>query len=193
LAFFVNHLTGFLALLTVSTYLFLYTPLKRMTPLATLAGCVPGALPPVMGWAAVKNEISVEAWILFGILFLWQIPHFLSLAWMYRKDYARAGFRLLTVVDPYGLRTSKQFLIYCSALIPVSISLSYVGATGNVYSTGALLLGIFFLIYAIRFAWCSHRNVGLAFSKANTYSRQLFFASLMYLPTLMFFMTIDKL
>ncbi|MEE9225341.1 MAG: heme o synthase [Bacteroidota bacterium] len=187
-----NPLTGFLATLTITTYLFLYTPLKKVTPLNTLVGGVPGALPPVMGWVAVRNEITVEALILFAILFFWQIPHFLSLAWMYRKDYARAGYKMLTVVDEDGSRTSVQLLACSAALLPTSVALTFVGMTGFLYFVGALLLGAGFLAYAVLFAKFSGRPGGQALAKRNFYSRQTFFASLLYLPALLFLMTIDK-
>ena len=188
----VNPLTGFLATLTITTYLFLYTPLKKITPLNTLVGGVPGALPPVMGWVAVRNEITVEAVILFAILFFWQIPHFLSLAWMYRKDYSRAGFRMLTVVDEDGSRTGVQLLVCSAALIPTGVALTFVGMTGFVYFAGALLLGGGFLVFAVLFAKFSGLPGGKALAKRNFYSRQTFIASLLYLPALLFLMAIDK-
>jgi len=190
---FVNLLTGLLAALTIATYLFLYTPLKRYTTLNTLVGGVPGALPPVMGWVAVRNEITVEAVALFAILFFWQIPHFLSLAWMYRKDYARGGYKMLTVLDDDGSRTSVQLVACCGALIPASISLTLVGATGLLYSAGALFLGCGFLALGLLFAKFSGRTDGEAIIKRNYYSRQTFFASLAYLPALLLLMAIDKL
>lgn len=180
---FVNPLSGFLGCATISTYLFLYTPLKRITPFATVIGGIPGALPPMIGWAAVRNEISIEAWILFAILFFWQIPHFLSLAWMYRKDYARAGYPMLTVVDESGASTSRQILIYSLALLPATALLSVVGLTGTVFMFGALLLGAAFLLNGIL----------LAIAKSNVWARREFFASLLYLPMVLGLMVLDKL
>lgn len=192
LSIFTNVLTGLLGVLTFVLYIFVYTPLKRVTPLATVIGGIPGALPPVMGWTAVRNDITVEAWVLFAILFFWQMPHFFSLAWLYRKDYARAGFKLLTVVDEDGVRTSRQILLYCAALIPASIVIGLMGLSGSLYTVSALVLGSLFLLFGILFA----RAVSLQrlpdSGKANHYSRQLFFASLLYLPLLFLLMSIDK-
>lgn len=179
----VNPLTGFLAALTSVTYLFLYTPLKRVTPFSTLVGGIPGALPPVMGWTAARNEINAEAWVLFGILFLWQMPHFLSLAWMYRKDYARAGYRLLTVLDARGTRTGFYVIASTAALVPVSGLLTATGSTGTVYAAGALLAGIALLVPAVR----------LATVRSSSAARVLFFASLLYLPALMLALVLDRL
>lgn len=187
-----NLLTGFLAAVTITTYLFLYTPLKRITTLNTLVGGIPGALPPMMGWVAVRNEITVEPLILFAILFFWQIPHFLSLAWMYRKDYARAGFKMLTVVDEDGSRTSVQVLTCSAGLLPATIALTFVGMTGFLYLTGAVLLGVVFLTSGVLFAKSSGLSGGQALAKRNFYSRLVFFASLLYLPALMFLMAVDK-
>ena len=183
LTFFVNFLTGLLASLTLSTYLFLYTPLKRVTPLATLVGAVPGALPPVMGWAAACNEISLGAGLLFGILFFWQMPHFLSLAWLYRKDYARAGYRLLTVVDESGKATGSQVMIHASLLLLVSVVPTILGVLGLVYGVSALLLGGCFLGLAWKFAT----------GRSSANARRLFVASLLYLPTLIAAMIVDRL
>ncbi len=193
LMLFVNLLTSFLAFLTITSYLFLYTPLKRVTPSATLVGGIPGALPPLMGWAAARNELAGEAWILFAILFLWQMPHFLSLAWMYRKDYARAGFKMLTVVDKKGNRTARQIVLFCAALLPASLMSTFAGMTGSPYLVGALALGFAFLAIAILFAWYTKYDADESLAKANFYSRKIFFVSLLYLPALMFLMTIDKL
>ncbi len=189
----VNLLTGFLAFLTWSSYLFLYTPLKRVTSLSTLIGGIPGAIPPMMGWAAVRNDLSIEAWILFAILFFWQMPHFFSLAWMYRKDYARAGFKVLSVSDEHGHRTSFQILIYLLALIPASLAPSFAGMTGMTSTISALLLGISFLIFGVALMKFSHQSSVDSLNKVNYYSRKLFFASLVYLPVLMIVMSLDKL
>lgn len=180
---FVNTLTSLLAGITLVTYLFLYTPLKRITPFSTVIGGIPGALPPVMGWTAVRGEISLEAGTLFLILFVWQMPHFFSLAWMYRKDYERAGYPMLTVKDPEGATTSGQILIYCSTLIPASLMLTLVAGLGAAYLIGATVAGSIFLASAIH----------LYRARTNLSARRVFFVSLLYLPALLCSMVIDKL
>lgn len=189
----VNLLTGILALITSGTYLFLYTPLKRVTSWSTFVGGIPGALPPMMGWAAARGELSSGAWVLFAILFFWQLPHFYALAWMYRKDYARAGFRMLTVNDEDASQTSKHIVWCCLALLPASLTLTIIGITGWKYSFFAILLGAMFLLYALFFLHFSGVSKNYSAAKVNLYSRQLFFASLLYLPALMIFMVVDKL
>jgi protoheme IX farnesyltransferase len=179
---FTNLLTGFLAIVTFTTYLFLYTPLKRITPVATLVGAVPGALPPVMGWAAARNEITLDACILFAILFLWQMPHFLSLAWMYRKDYARAGFRILTVFDKDGSTTRKHILIYTIALVPITVVPVFLGSFGIIYLIGAAILGLGFLCLSLQ----------LISGVSTKAARRVFFASLLYLPALLLMMIADR-
>jgi protoheme IX farnesyltransferase len=184
LAMFVNALTALLATLTSVTYLFLYTPLKRITPFSTVVGGIPGALPPVMGWAAARNEISLAGCaVLFGILFLWQMPHFLSLAWLYRKDYERAGYRLLTVMDAEGRRTSFHTLTSTILLVPVTLLLAPAVNLGPVYVAGALVLGLSFLALAGR----------LYVRRSASDARAVFFASLLYLPGLMAAMVVDRL
>lgn len=178
-----NPLSGFLAVVTLVTYLFLYTPLKRITWLSTIAGGIPGALPPMIGWTAARGEITGEAWVLFGILFFWQMPHFYSLAWMYRKDYERAGYPMLPVLDADGRHTSMQIFSFCIGLIPVSLLLISYGGLGWIYVGGALATGFFFLYYAVQ----------LLRTKSNTAARRMFFASLLYLPALLLFMVIDKM
>jgi heme o synthase len=196
LTLFVNVLTGFLAAVTFATYIFLYTPLKRITPYSTLIGAIPGALPPVMGWTAARNSVTMEAAVLFAILFCWQMPHFLSLAWMYRRDYARAGFKILTVDDPDGRRTSRQILAYSIGLVPVSLAPTIAGMTGSISIAGAALLSLGFLSIGILLARQSkHAPRGIPAGdpmEFNFYSRRLFFASLVYLPCLMLLLTIDK-
>jgi heme o synthase len=175
-------LAALLAVLTLVTYLFLYTPLKRLTPFATIVGAFPGALPPLIGWTAVRGEISLEALSLFAILFFWQMPHFLSLAWIYRKDYERGGFRMMTVVDPTGRVTRRQILVYTIALIPASLLPTYAGLLGPAYfvAAGALSLGL--LAAAIPMFRHPARNP----------AKLLFYSSLAYLPTLMLFMVLDR-
>ena len=179
---FTNPLTSLLAIATLIGYLFIYTPLKKKTHLSTLIGAVPGAIPILIGWVAVRNSIGVEGWALFAILFLWQIPHFLAIAWMYRKDYARAGFPMLTVVDPEGSRASFQAMSYALVLIPVSLLPSLLKMTGPVYFAGALILGLGFAGAAIQ--------TGL--KRTNTSAKTLLFASIIYLPVLLALMVFDK-
>jgi protoheme IX farnesyltransferase len=183
LAHFTNVLTGFLAVVTLVTYLFLYTPLKRITPFATVVGGIPGALPPVIGWAAVRGDLSIQAWSLFAIVFFWQMPHFLSLAWMYRKDYARGGYMTLPVVDPEGTVTRRQILVYSLALLPASALPTYVGLAGLTYFVGAIVLALTFLGMALHFA------VG----RTSTHARRLFLSSLAYLPALILLAILDRL
>ena len=187
-----NLLTGFLGALTFTTYIFLYTPLKRITPFSTIVGGIPGALPPMMGWTAVRNEVTVEAWILFAILFCWQMPHFFSLAWMYRKDYARAGFKMLTVIDSDGHKTGNQILFFTIALLPATVMTTVLGLTGTFYGITAMLIGVAFLAYGVLLRHHTRNGHVQDSQKANLYARKLFFASLVYLPVLMLVMSIDK-
>ncbi len=183
LSVFVNALTGLLAATTWSTYLFLYTPLKRITPFCTIVGAIPGAIPPVMGWTAARKELSFSALVLFAILFFWQMPHFLSLAWMYRKDYARAGYRLLTVLDQEGSTTGRHVVGHAGALLLVSLMPVALGELGWVYGVCAFVLGAVFTAL----------GVGMYREKSNLAARRLFVASLLYLPTLIAVMIVDKL
>ncbi|OFV99010.1 MAG: protoheme IX farnesyltransferase [Acidobacteria bacterium RIFCSPLOWO2_02_FULL_61_28] len=177
-----NPLTSLLAALTLVTYLFLYTPLKKRTPLCTLVGSFPGAIPPLIGWVAARGEITVAAGILYLILFLWQFPHFLSIAWLYREDYERGGIRMLPVVEPDGKETGRQIVLYCVALLPVSLLPSLLGVTGWVYFGGALVLGIGFLHYGAR----------AAMGRTKMQARRLLQASVIYLPLVYGLMMIDK-
>lgn len=188
-----NPLTGLLGVLTLTTYLFVYTPLKRLTPLATWMGGFPGALPPVMGWTAAKNEVTLPAFILFAILFFWQIPHFHSLAWLYRKDFARAGFRMVTVIDKDGSRTNSEILLCMAALIPASIGLALVGVTGSFYLISSVLIGIGFLVLGILFAQASASASPSSAMRMNLHARRIFSASLLYLPALMILIAIDRI
>ncbi len=183
LSLYTNPLTGFLASVTLVSYIFLYTPLKRITPLSTIVGAFPGALPPVMGWTAARNEVTQEAVILFALLFVWQIPHFLSLAWMYRKDYARAGYRLLTVVEPEGRVAARQILAYTALLVPLTVLPWTIGMCGPVYLVLALLLSLAFLGVSVL----------LVRDRSNVAARHVFAGSLIYLPVLMAVMAIDRL
>jgi protoheme IX farnesyltransferase len=167
--------------ITFVSYVFIYTPLKRKTSLNTLIGAVPGALPPVIGWTAVTGSFDGAIASLFGIVFLWQVPHFLAIAWIYREDYARAGHRMLSVEDPEGRMSGRQMVSYSLALIPVSISPVILGRSGPLYLVGALVLGLYFL-------GCS-----LAFARAVSVSqaRRVLRASLLYLPMLLLFLLLD--
>ena len=182
LALFVNLLTALLGAITLLSYLLVYTPLKRITTLNTAIGAIPGALPPLMGWAASRDQVSREGWALFAIIFFWQLPHFLAIAWLYRDEYAKAGFVMLPVRDPEGVRTGRQAVSHTLGLIPVSICPALFGVSGVVYFFGALLMGLAFL-------WCA-----IQFSRDLTRARarQLFFASILYLPLLFGLMALDK-
>lgn len=179
----VNLLTGLLAFLTLGSYIFIYTPLKRKNPLSTIVGAVPGALPAMGGWVAVRGEISIEAWVLFAILFFWQLPHFLAIACIYREDYARGGFPVLPVLDREGFQTGIYIVLNCLALLSVSLLPTLMGLTGTVYFIGALILGLGFLIFGIR----------VVRQQSNRYAKQLLHASIVYLPVLMALMFIDKI
>lgn len=183
LALQVNLLTSILGIVTLLSYLFIYTPLKRITTLNTVIGAIPGALPPLMGWTAARGEINVEGWALFAILFFWQLPHFLAIAWMYRDDYERGGFVMLPVVDREGTRTGKQSISHTLGLLFVSLIPVLLGLAGAIYFVGAVLLGGIFLAAAVRFS----KRLTL------TSARQLFFASIIYLPLLLGLMVFDKI
>ena len=183
LALAVNLLTSLLGAATLVSYLFIYTPLKRVTWLNTAIGAIPGALPPLMGWTAVRNQLNGDGWSLFAILFFWQIPHFLAIAWMYREDYARAGFVMLPSVDAEGFRTGRQAVSHTIGLLFVSLVPAMFGLAGTVYFIGALLLGLIFLLAAVQFS----RQLTLA------RARQLFFMSILYLPLLLGLMVLDKI
>lgn len=178
----VNLLTASLGGLTLASYLFLYTPLKTRTWTCTLAGAVPGALPPVIGWAAARGALSLEAWILFAIVFVWQLPHFLAIAWMCREDYARAGLQVLSVVDPSGERVRRQMIFYSLALLILSLLPPLAGMTGYLYYLGAFLLGVWFLILSFRTAFA-----------LDDRSRAFFRSSVIYLSVLFLLMIFDKI
>ena len=178
----VNSMTALLGVLTISSYLFLYTPLKRRTVLNTVVGAIPGALPPLMGWTAATGGIAAEGWALFAILFFWQLPHFMAIAWLYREDYARAGYRMLSGVDPEGRRTAASAVRNTLALLVISLYPYLLGTAGAVYLAGALALGIGFLAFAIVFAR----------SLTERSARRLFLASILYLPLLLGLLVADK-
>jgi protoheme IX farnesyltransferase len=152
LALFVNLLTSLLGAVTLLSYVLVYTPLKRITTLNTAVGAIPGALPPLMGWAAAQDSVSREGWALFAILFFWQLPHFLAIAWLYRDEYKNAGFVMLPGCDPDGTRTGRQAISHTLGLIPVSVCPALFGTAGVIYFFGALVLGMAFLWCAIQFS-----------------------------------------
>ncbi|HVJ27639.1 MAG TPA: heme o synthase, partial [Vicinamibacterales bacterium] len=174
LAAFVNLLSSAVALATLVSYAAIYTPLKLRSSFATVIGAIPGALPPVIGWAAATNTLSREAWILFGILFLWQLPHFLAIAWMYKDDYARAGFPMLPVIEPDGRSTVRQSVVYAAALLPLSLAPTLVGMTTTWYFVAALVLTLAFVGLTLRFAQ----------TRAVADAKRVFFGSILYLPVL---------
>lgn len=182
LTVFVNLLTALLGTLALASYVFLYTPLKRVSSLATVIGAIPGAIPPLMGWTAVTNQIDLGAWVLFGILFLWQLPHFLAIAWMCREDYARAGLPMLPVVEPDGRSTARQMVLWGAALLPVSLLPTVLGLTGITYFLGTLALGCFFLAVCVAFA--------LSFSTQA--ARRVLLVSVLYLPAVLAVMVLDR-
>jgi protoheme IX farnesyltransferase len=183
LAVLVNPLTSVLGAVTSISYLFIYTPLKRVTWINTLVGAIPGALPPLMGWTAARNELSGEGWALFAILAFWQIPHFMAIAWMYRDEYAKAGFVMLPNVDAGGSRTAQHAIGNTLALLIASICPFAFGLTGKIYLAVALVLGLGFFWCAVQFA----RQMTLPRAK------QLFFASIIYLPLLIAALVGNKL
>ena len=167
-------LASLLAVGTLLGYLFLYTPLKRMTPLCTLVGAVPGAVPPLIGWAAARGRLDPEAWVLFGIVFLWQFPHFMAIAWMYRDDYDRAGYRVLTPGRSRARFVTLQALLPLMALLPFSLLPLLAGRASLLYGIGTMLLGVGFLSYGVRFT----------LRKSGSAARQLLLVSIVYLPSL---------
>ena len=182
LALAVNLLTALLGAVAIAGYVFVYTPLKRVSSLATVIGAIPGAIPPMMGWSAVRNELDLAAWVLFGILFFWQLPHFLAIAWLCREDYARGGFPMLPVLDPEGVRTGRQAILYGAALVPVSLLPSLLGLMGTIYFVGALAFGLAYLGFSFAFAQ----------ARSNPGARRLMLASLLYFPALLLIMLLDR-
>jgi protoheme IX farnesyltransferase len=178
----VNPLSALLGLAVIAGYLFAYTPLKTRTSLSTLVGAFPGAVPPLIGWTAARGSLNIEGWVLFAILFLWQFPHFLAIAWMYREDYGRAGILMLPVVEPDGRVTAQQIVVYTLMLIPVSLLPTVLGISGKVYLFGALVLGLLFLYSSIR----------AAVSMSRQQARRLLLASVLYLPLLFILMVLNR-
>ena len=182
LALAVNLLASLLALITLGSYLLLYTPLKTRTVYCTLVGALPGAMPPVIGWAAARGEIGLEAVVLFAMLFLWQFPHFLAIAWMYRDDYERGGIVMLPVIDREGKSTGRQIVFCAWLLLPVSLMPAFLGMAGPIYLFGCMALGLAFAYYA----------VSAAFSRSFRGARRLLLASVVYLPLVLALMVVDK-
>ena len=182
LALLVNPLTSVIGAVTLVSYLFVYTPLKRVTWLNTAVGAMPGGLPPLMGWAAARGELTGGGWALFAILAFWQLPHFYAIAWIYRDEYAKAGFQMLPSVDPDGQRTARQTVIHTLALLPVGMLPFLFHLAGPMYLIGSLALGVGYLFFAVLFT----RQVTV------TCARQLFFASILYLPLLLVLLVLDK-
>ena len=182
LALAVNLLAGLLGLFTLAMYLFVYTPLKQRSPHSTTIGAIPGAMPPLIGFAAASGTLTIDAWILFAILFLWQFPHFYAIAWMYREDYERAGILMLPVVEPDGQSTARQMLIYSLILLPISLLPSFVLMTGNLYLFGAILLGVLFAYSGLR----------VVMDRSRLHARRVLLASVIYLPLLYSLMLFDR-
>lgn len=183
LFFLVNPLAGLLGACSCITYLALYTPLKSRTHWCTFVGAFPGAVPPLIGWAAARNSIAGPAWILFAILFLWQFPHFFSIAWVYREDYARAGIRMLPVVDPSGRSTFRQIVGYSAVLVPVSLLPAVAGLAGVRYLFGALLLGLALLQVSL---WTAREQT-------NRSAMWLMHATVIHIPLLLGLLALDKI
>jgi protoheme IX farnesyltransferase len=183
LALLANGLASVLAIAASITYLGVYTPLKKRTTLATAIGAFPGAVPPLIGWAAARGSLSLDAWILFGILFLWQFPHFLAIAWMYREDYARGGIRMLPVVDPAGTATFTQIVVTAALLVPVSLLPAVVGMAGIRYFFGAVLLGMVLVQVCL---WAAR-------TKSNARAKWLMHATVAHIPLLLGWLMLDKL
>jgi heme o synthase len=177
----VNWLTAALGAFTLTSYIFVYTPLKRVSTICTLIGAVPGAIPPLMGWTAATNAIGIGGWIIFGILFLWQLPHFMAISWMYREDYARGGFAMLSVEDEGGAAVARQAIFYTLALLAVSVAPSLLGLTGVVYLIGAVAGGVTLLAATIRFF----------FERSFRNARSVFMISNLYLLTVMLLLVVN--
>jgi heme o synthase len=178
----VNLPTLLLGAVSVLSYVLAYTPLKRVTSLCTVVGAVPGALPPLMGWTAARGDFAAAGWALFGILFLWQLPHFLAIGWLYRDDYARGGFPMLAVTDPDGSASGRQMVLYTAALLPVTLAAGVLASAGAGYLWGAVVLGFAFLGCAVLFA--ARPSAGAA--------RRVFLVSVLYLPVLLGLMVFNR-
>lgn len=183
-----NLLTGSLALGTAVTYLALYTPLKKVSPISTFVGAFPGAMPPLLGWTAIRGRLEPEAVVLFLIVFFWQFPHFQAIAWMYRDDYEAAGVKMLPVVDKEGHSVVRQMLVYASTLLPISLMPGLLRMSGKVYISAALALGLAFLWFVLRLA---RTKLPTTSAESRKLARQLLQASVIYLPLLFALMMID--
>ena len=181
LGFGANWLTAGLGIATLSAYLFVYTPLKQKTWWSTTIGAFPGAMPPLIGFAGAAGKLTVEAWVLGAILFLWQFPHFYAIAWMYREDYSRAGIQMLPVVEPDGESTARQILIYSVLLIPISLLPKWLGMTGDIYLIGALAMGLWFL----------YSGIQVSLDRTKLRARKVLLTSVVYLPVLYALMVLD--
>src|SRR5215471_4596055 len=177
-----NPLAAGIGAFTLASYLFLYTPLKQRTWWSTTVGAIPGAMPPMIGYAAAAGTITSESWVLFAILFLWQFPHFYSIAWMYKDDYARAGIQMLPVVDPDCRSTARQIVLYGIGLIPVSLAPVMLGMTGRIYFIGALILGLIYLYSGVR----------VALERTLARARTVLLTSVLYLPLIYGLMLLDR-
>lgn len=182
LAAFTNAIAASLAAFTIISYVFIYTPMKRMSSTCVLIGALPGAMPPMIGYAAAASGIGAGAWVMFAIMAMWQVPHFLAIAWLYREDYARANMPMLPVVDPSGASTFRQMLIGCLALLPLGLLPTVLGLCGITYFIGALLAGLVFLAFGF----------SLMAGRTAKHARAMFFASLVYLPVVLALMVIDR-
>jgi heme o synthase len=182
LALAVNSASAWVTASITLSYLLLYTPMKRRSSLCMLIGAVPGALPPVIGWVAARGAVQVDAWVLFAIIFLWQVPHTLAIARLYREDFARAGIQFLPVIDPEGTSTQRQIISHCAALLAVSLLPTLLGLAGAIYFVVAFVLGLGFLA----------SGISLAMNSTRSGARRLLFASLIYLPALLLVMALDR-
>ncbi|MGB7209948.1 MAG: heme o synthase [Pyrinomonadaceae bacterium] len=177
----VNPLTAVLGLTVIVGYVFLYTPLKTRTSASTAIGAIPGAMPPLMGWTAAANEITIGAWALFALLFLWQFPHFLAIAWIYKEQYAKAGIKMLPVVEPDGRITARQIVLFAIMMVPISLAPFFLGFAGLIYLIGATILGVWFLF----------ESVQTARAKTVERARRLLMVSVLYLPLIFGLLVID--
>jgi protoheme IX farnesyltransferase len=177
----VNWLTAALGAFTLTSYIFVYTPLKRVSTICTIIGAIPGAVPPLMGWTAVTNDLSLGGWIVFGILFFWQLPHFMAISWMYREDYARGGFAMLAVRDSDGTAVAREAILYTLALLPLSVAPALLGMTGIAYFIGAAVCGAVLLAATVRFF----------FDRQVRHARSVFMISNLYLLTVMLLLVVD--
>jgi protoheme IX farnesyltransferase len=183
LAFAVNVLTAFLGLLVIVGYVLVYTPLKTRTSASTAIGALPGALPPLMGWTAAANHISIDAWALFAMQFLWQFPHFMAIAWIFRHEYANAGIKMLPALEPDGKITARQIVLFSLMLLPTSLAPYFFGLCGMIFLIGAVILGL----------WMLYASIAAARAKTDAANKRLLLVTVIYLPLLFILMVADKL